>query len=145
MGINTEIHNKAMCICMCMCWGVGRTATLEHPVLNGTSSSNPSKLKEEEVERLWELEVMDESKETPSFRYDRTDAHMNSDAVAAHTRPAQVQARRCPSAERGGRVSVLTKKLFAVDFNWQRESRFSPMEYHHCEYPWPVTCPRVVG
>ena len=70
---------------------------------------------------------MDESKETPSFRYDRTDAHMNSDAVAAHTRPAQVQARWGSSTERGighGRL-LLTKKLSATDTDLQRKIVFS--------------------
>lgn len=47
---------------------------------------------EEEVERSQEPEVIDDFKDTVSSGHNRTNAHLNSEAVAAHTEPTQVQA-----------------------------------------------------
>lgn len=40
---------------------------------------------EEEVERSQESEVIDDFKDTVSSRHNRSNAHLNSEAVAAHT------------------------------------------------------------
>lgn len=75
----------------------------------------------------WELEVMDSSKklsfrqkETMSSRYNKINAHMNSEtAAAACTRPGKVQARQGPTTgwEMLAESPPLTKKLFVVFFN----------------------------
>lgn len=86
---NPEIHG----------WTMSRAReTAQHSALNGMSPSNPSpqgpgKPSEEEAERLWEPEGMEDAKETRPSRHIRTDTHMNSEPVAACTGPAWVQTR----------------------------------------------------
>lgn len=52
---------------------------------------------EEDVERLLETEVVDDSKETVSSRHNRTDAYTNPRRLAA----SRVKAAQGPSTERG--------------------------------------------
>lgn len=63
--------------------------TLKHSALNGISSKpspqSSAVYVEQEAGRLEEPEVMDGSEETQPSRHNRTDTHMNSDTVAAHT------------------------------------------------------------
>lgn len=56
------------------------------------SSQDSGIYAEEEMEGYEVLEVRNDSKETVSSRYNRTEAHTNSERLAAHTGPALVQA-----------------------------------------------------
>lgn len=55
---------------------------------------------EDKVERVQELEVRDDSRETASSRH-MADTHMNSQIVAVCIGPAHVQARQNPSMPKG--------------------------------------------
>ena len=64
---------------------------MEHSVLNGISWSNPSlkfhgsiRKKKEEVERLYEPEVIGDSKKRVSSRNSRIDVHINSQRLWQH-------------------------------------------------------------
>lgn len=89
---------------------------------------------EEDMERLLEAEVVDDSKEIVSSRHNRTDAHTNPQRLEV----SQVKAAQGPSLRRGSghRVPSLTKKLCAVDTCWERETQFSPMKYHWVYQPY---------
>jgi hypothetical protein len=50
------------------------------------------------------------SKETVSSKHNRTDAHKNSQRLAAHARPAQVQTRQKSSTERGNHTQRPSKE-----------------------------------
>lgn len=110
-------------------------AQLEHSARNGMPSNSshpgPGSCREEEVG------VMDDSKEAPSFRCNRTDVHMNSQRLWQHTR---VQARRTSSSQTessterewegdlGGSTPPppLIRKRFAIYICWlQGNSVFS--------------------
>lgn len=56
-------------------------------------------------------------------RYHRTDAHMNSQTVAAETGSAQAQARGVPSTETGSghRLSPLNKMLSTTGIHLERK------------------------
>lgn len=92
----------------------GEWETLKHSVLNGMSSKFFP-----QDSGIYAEETIDGSKETPSFRHNRTDARMN-----LHMNPqrlkqaAQVQTRQVPALRRGSghKISPLpiTKKLFAI-------------------------------
>lgn len=56
------------------------------------SSQDSGIYAEEEMEGYEVLEVRNDSKEAVSSRYNRTEAHANSERLAAHTGPALVQA-----------------------------------------------------
>lgn len=52
--------------------------------------------------RRWKIiRVVDNAKETVSFRYSRTDGHMNSQRLTAHTRPVQAETRQNLSKANG--------------------------------------------
>lgn len=63
---------------------------------------------------------------------------LNSETVAAHSRPAWVQARRRPSAERYQCIQAptLTEKLSTVDTDLQRKNDFSTLERHWVYKPY---------
>lgn len=76
---------------------------------------------------------MDYSKEAVSSINNRTDAHMN-------TQRLWQQARDCTClspASRGceDKLSSPTKKVFAIDSSWKRESQFSPIECYWVYQP----------
>lgn len=56
-----------------------------------------------------------------------TDAHMNSETVAASTGPTQIKTRQTPSTKRSRhKLSYLTQKLLPSDNDWKSKSWFSP-------------------
>lgn len=74
---------------------------------------------------------MDYSKEAVSSINNRTDARMNTQRLWQHVRDST-----CLSpASRGceDKLSSPTKKVFAIDTFWKRESQFSPIECY-CVY-----------
>lgn len=77
---------------------------------------------EKEAVMSLEPEVAGDTKETVSSRHSRTDTHVNSETVEAHTEPAQVQARWDLSIERrsGHDIIPLTKKLSLISIHLQR-------------------------
>lgn len=78
---------------------------------------------------------MEHIKETRPSRQSRAGAHMNSNTEAACTGPTQIQARCCPSIERGSKPSFLTQKLSPIDSHLQRKILFSPVESHWAHKP----------
>lgn len=73
-----------------------------------------------------EPEVVDDSKEAVSSRQNSADIHINSEIVAAHTRPVHVQTRqKSRHWEVNTNVSLLTKKLFAIDTQLEGEKSVS--------------------
>lgn len=70
-----------------------------------------------------EQEGKDDSKESVCSRYHRTDAHKNSQTVAAGTGSAQAQAREVPSTETGSghRLSPLSKMLSTTGIHLERK------------------------
>ena len=86
------------------------------------SSQNGWTKVEEEVERLQEPEVMDDSKETVFSGLNRTDAHMNSGRL---WKPSQglhtFKLDWAPELREGTRHGLLplTKKLSAIATQWQ--------------------------
>ena len=127
MGTNTEIHS----------WTHAESETVEHGVLNGMSSSNPSPRGSrdftEEAERLSEPAGMDDSKEAVSTRPSRAAARMSSMTLWQHAQgahgfpPDRIPARRGGS---GRGLPSLTMKLSSTDNLLQTESQFSPVESH---------------
>lgn len=71
---------------------------------------------------------MEDSKEAGR----RLDAGTYSQRLWQHVRPAQVQARSCPSTENRDRhrLSPLIKTLCAIGDSWPREDGFSPVDSH---------------
>lgn len=68
-----------------------------------------------------------------NFKWNRTNAHMNSQRLWQHEqnlqifKPEEIQAH----TERNGHwVAPLTKNIFAIDTHLQRENQFSPTEFH---------------
>lgn len=96
VGTNTETHSCAM---------YREWKVLDHPVLDKMSSSNssPQGSDEEEAERLWEPDGMDDSKGTVYSRHSRIGVHKNSHRLRSNARtgPAQVQVGQGLSAGRG--------------------------------------------
>lgn len=86
---------------------------------------------EEKVQKLKQRYLAD-SKETVSFKHSRIDAHVNSETVTAHERPAHAEARQSSTLRRGIGHSIppLTKKLLVIDTDWQMEYKYSPVECH---------------
>jgi hypothetical protein len=95
---------------------------------------------------------MDNSKEVMSFRYNHTDAHVNSHTLDVTTSIGltQFQVRQVPALRWGNQCGLLslTKKLPAVDSYWKRENQLSPMvcitEYINYT-PGQAPCQGIVG
>lgn len=86
---------------------------------------------EKDLERFQEAEVADDLKQTVFYRHSWTEVHMNSQRLAAHTRPGQVQTRESQhKKDFCHKVPSLTKKLLATDTCWEGENQFSRMECH---------------
>ena len=92
---------------------------------------------------------MDEFKKAVSSRHKGTDAHMNSQSIAAHTRPAHVQARWGPNTSGRSRhkVPALTKMLFITDALWQKENK--PVFSNVCQWVYQpysrLACPGIAA
>lgn len=67
---------------------------------------------------------MEDTKETVPSRHNRTETHMNSEAVAGCTGPVQAQPKWGPRGEKGSRheSSSLTQKLALTDNQSQRKT-----------------------
>lgn len=103
---------------------------------------------EEEVERLQEVEEMENSKEPVSFRHNGTIASELTEAAAARTGFAQVLFRQGPRAERGKGhwPPPLTKKRSTIRALVKRTfSQRSLTGYIYQTHSRDIPCPGVVG
>lgn len=81
---------------------------------------------------------MDDSKGTASFRHNRTETHMDTQRLWAHTaRPAWIQTTQNPSIKRGSgqKVPSLTKKLFAIYLSFKDAKVYT--SFLGFPRPWP--------
>lgn len=132
MGINKESNNSTIhkkCIYL-------GTLSYKQDIFSSNSRLQGSiQFAEEEVERLQEPKVMDDSKEILSSRHNRTDAHKNSQRLWKHNQVScRFEPDRSPSL-RGGSGHGLppsNKKTSKTNTELKGKFRvFFPMESTH--------------